>query len=390
MHPGRRSRDPHWDNIRFVSGTLVLIGHLTEPRGDIDGLRWLYIAGWAVRVPVFVILAGYFSSAGPLGRRELRQLTEGVLAPYLLIGLLHTLETRLLEGHWKFFTSQPAWGLWFLLSLFFWRMLLPCLAQLRRPLAAALGAALVVGYLDDFAHTFSASRTVAFLPFFILGWKLRRGLADRLLRARRSGPAAAGVLAAAAVAGWFLRYDIDPSWLGMQTPYGQMHTFPAEWAWGLRGAVLLCGTAIALAFIRLTPRRRLPFVTYLGAGGLFVYLLHPLVLRVLFHVTDLSWVGPWPEQLALLGSGCALAAVLASPVVRRLTEPLLRPRLSWLYVRPADEPARRRGERSEPDTRTEHGEPGDPGTHRAREPGEHDKHRERSEPGAHGEPARRP
>ncbi|WP_107374379.1 acyltransferase family protein [Streptomyces abyssalis] len=334
----RKARDPHWDNVRFLSGTLVLVGHIIEPRGDIEGLRWLYLVSWAMRVPVFVIVAGYFSSAGPLGRRELRQLTEAVLAPYLLIGLVHTLEVRLLEGHWKFFTSHPAWGLWFLLSLFIWRMLLPYLAELRYPLPTTVAAALAVGYLDDFTTAFSAARTVAFLPFFVLGWELRQGLADQLMHARWSRHAAVCVLTATAVTVWFLRSNIDPSWLGMHVPYQDTAYFDAMWAWGQRGAVLVCGMLIALSFIRLAPKRRLPFLTYLGAGGLFIYLLHPLVLRALFHFAGLGWVGPWPEQLAMIAFGCALAAVLASPPVQRLAGPLVRPRMPWLYApeRPAD------------------------------------------------------
>ncbi|SCK43965.1 Fucose 4-O-acetylase [Streptomyces sp. WMMB 714] len=328
----RTARDPHWDNVRFASGTLVLVGHVVEPLGHLDGLRWLYIASWALRVPVFVIVAGYFSSAGPLGRRELRQLSEAVLAPYLLIGLLHTLQIRLLEGHWKFFTSQPAWGLWFLLSLFMWRMLLPYLAVLRYPLLTAMAAALAVGYLDDFTRLFSASRTVAFLPFFVLGWQLRRGLADQWLRARWSRGAAVLVLAATAAAAYPLRYGIDTSWLGMQASYAQTVSFAPVWAWGPRGAVLVCGMLIALSFIRLMPGRRLPVVTYLGAGGLFIYLLHPLVLRALFHFVGLGWVGPWYEQLAVAAFGCVLAAALASPPVRRLARPLVQPRMTWLYA----------------------------------------------------------
>lgn len=333
-------RDPHWDNVRFASGTLVLVGHLIENLGHIDGLRWLYMASWPLRVPVFVVVAGYFSSAGPPGRRELRQLTEAVLAPYVLIGLAHTLQIRLLEGEWRFFTSEPAWGLWFLLSLAAWRVLLPYLAVLRRPLTASVAAALAVGYLDGFDGTFSASRTVAFLPFFLLGWRLRQGLADRLLHARWSGHAAAGVLVTVAAACWFLRHRVHPGWLAMRTPYRYLEAFDAAWAWGLRGAVIGVGMLAAPAFIRLVPRHHLPAVTYLGAGGLFVYLLHPLVLRVFFHYGGLEWVGPWHEQLAVLAGGCALAAVLASPWVRRLTRPLVQPRLPWLYApERADAPA---------------------------------------------------
>ncbi|NLU75822.1 acyltransferase family protein [Streptomyces sp. HNM0575] len=355
--------------MRCLSGVLVLNGHLIEPLGHIEGLRWFYVTSWAMRVPVFVILAGYFSSAGPLGHREVRRLTESVLAPYLLIALLHTAQIRLLYGQWKFFTAEPAWGLWFLLSLFVWRMLLPYLAVLRYPLPTALAAALAVGYLDGFTHTFSASRTVAFLPFFLLGWELRRGPADQFLHAVWSREAAAGVLAVTAVACWFLRNDIDTGWLAMHAPYGETVSFNPAWAWGLRGTVLLCGMAIALSFIRLVPKRRLPVVTYLGMGGLYIYLLHPLVLRVFFRFGDLRWVGPWREQAAVLALGCALAAALASPWVRRLTRPVVQPRLPWLY---APEPA---------------AEVPAPGTTAARPPEPAQRQRPGGEPALEAEPA---
>lgn len=343
----RKARDPHWDNIRLVSGTLVIFGHLTESVAHADGLRWLLIASWAMRVPVFVLLAGYFSSAGPLGFRELRRLSESVLAPYLLIGLLHTLQQKLAFGHWKFFTSEPAWGTWFLLSLLMWRMLLPYLATLRYPLFTSLCAALAVGYIDSFDASFSASRTVTFLPFFLLGWKLRQGQAHELLRARATRLPALGVLAVTAVAGWFLRDVVDTSWLAMQAPYAESVALAPQWAWGVRGAVLLCGMGIALCFIRLVPKRRIPVVSYLGAGGLYIYLLHPPIVRTL-TADGIVTAGPWPEQLGLIAVAVVLAAALGSPPVRRAARPLVQPRLPWLYARQPETPAPR--ERPAPST----------------------------------------
>lgn len=326
-----KSRDPHWDNIRYFSGTLVVVGHSIETLSELNGLRWLYIASWALRVPVFVMIAGYFSSAGPLNFREARRLTESILLPYILIGLLHTLQLKYYYGEWEFFTAEPAWVMWFLLSLLVWRVTLPYLAVLRYPLLMSVGAALAVGYLDKFGSTFSASRTVTFLPFFLLGWKLRQGLADELLRARWSRNAALAILAGAFAAGWVFRHDVDTTWLGMREPYGDEIPFGMEWAWAVRAGVLLAGMVVGLSLIRVVPKGRIPVVTYLGAGGLYIYLLHPLALRVVKINEGFDGVRTWPEQLTLITLAVALAAALASPPVRRLARPLVQPRQPWLF-----------------------------------------------------------
>jgi fucose 4-O-acetylase-like acetyltransferase len=312
------------------------------------GLHWLYLATWPMRVPVFVIVAGYFSRADSLNARETRRLVESVAVPYLLIGLLHTMqETWWYGGDWKIHLVEPAWGTWFLLSLLFWRAGLPYLAQLRYPLTVSVIAALVVGYISNVGTSMSLSRTITFLPFFLLGWKIRQGLFDEALRARWSRHAALGVVAATFVVTWFIHDNdgLNFNELRMKAPYPGDTPLTEPWAWTARGAALLFGMVVALSVIRLIPRRRLPVITYLGAGGLYIYLLHPLVLRVWGHEVGFDWLGDGPEQFLLFAFAVALSAALASPPLRRLTRPLVQPRLPWLFRRPEPTapPAQRNG-----------------------------------------------
>ncbi|WP_159037333.1 acyltransferase family protein [Streptomyces specialis] len=337
-----KSRDPHWDNLRYISGTLVVFGHMTDTIMDRDGLRWLQIATWALRVPVFVMVAGYFSRADALTAREARRLIESILVPYLAIGFLHTLEQRYYWGDWNFQIAHPPWALWFMLSLVFWRVGLPYLAQLRHPLAFSVVAALAVGYLSDFGDFLSLSRTVCFLPFFLLGWKLRQGLFAEALRAAWSRWAALAVIACTCVAAWFWRHDVPFSWLRMSKPYDATYGLPLVGDWVIRGGVLCCGMVIALAFVRLVPRRKLPLITYLGAGGLYIYLLHPLVLRPVLLEWGMDWVGPWYEQALIPLAAIALTVVLGSAPVRKLTRPVVQPSLDWLF-RPQPEKPERTG-----------------------------------------------
>jgi fucose 4-O-acetylase-like acetyltransferase len=326
-----KSRDPHWDNIRAISGTLVVFGHLTDSVLDRDGLRWLQIATWALRVPVFVMVAGYFSRADALTPREARRLTESILVPYLAIGLLHTLELRLIYGDWTFNVAQPHWAMWFLLSLLCWRIGLPYLARLRYPLATSVVLALAVGYLSDFGEALSLSRTVCFLPFFLLGWRIRQGLFAEALRARWSAGAALGVLGVTGVVTLFAHQEVQIGWLRMSRPYDDSYELPLIGDWLIRGGVLLFGAVVALAFIRLIPRGRVPLMTYLGAGGMYIYLLHPLVLRPWLKYQGMDWVGPWPEQVLVVLMAVALAIVLGSAPVRWLSRPVVQPRLDWLF-----------------------------------------------------------
>jgi fucose 4-O-acetylase-like acetyltransferase len=304
-----------------VAGSLVVFVHMAAPLAALDGVRWLHIATWALRVPMFALLAGYFSNAGPLRPRSARPLVLTIVVPYLAVGLLHTLERRWATGEWHSFVLEPAWAMWFLLALLCWRLALPYLARLRHLLTVGVAAALAAGLLPaDIGGTLELSRTLAFLPFFLLGWRLREGILATTWAAAWSRYAAVAVLGVAFVAAWPLRNEVRFGWLGMEAPYQE----PRELV--VRAAVLAAGAAVALSLIRLMPHRRLPFVTYLGAGGLYIYLLHPLALRALGHAgIGFTWVGPWPEQAALLCLATLLAAALASPPMRRLTRPLIQP-----------------------------------------------------------------
>jgi fucose 4-O-acetylase-like acetyltransferase len=320
----RRSRDPHWDNMRYLAGTLVVFMHLADTLTDRDGLRWLHIATWAMRVPVFAIVAGYFSSAEPLTLRRAWRTAETLLVPYLALLVLHALQIRAMTGSghsWSIEIPGPAWMMWFLLALLAWRAALPYLARLRHPLTLSVPVAVISGYVPFIGLNLNLARTLCFLPFFLLGWRLRQGLFARQMRAAWSRKAAVAVVAVTFAVSWFIRDNVDLEWLKMRGPYEEV------WGSAVRCVILLGGMAVALSLMRLIPRRRLPFVTYLGSGGLYIYLLHPFVVRPFAADDTFAWVDTWTEQAGLLVLSVALATALASPPVRRLTRPIIQPTL---------------------------------------------------------------
>ncbi|MFI7272614.1 acyltransferase family protein [Streptomyces sp. NPDC049879] len=320
------SRDPRWDTARWLAGTLVVVGHAIEEIRDLDSMRWLYIATWPLRIPVLALVCGYFSSARVPDARAARRLLTAVAVPYLVFSAAHTVQIRLMGGGWRFFLGETAWGLWFLLALLFWRVALPYAAALRHPLTLSVLAALLVGYFDEFGPVFTASRAVAFFPFFLLGWKIRQGFLSGFLSApaTRLPSAAALLLAMAAV--WWLRDDIRLAWLPMRGHYGsESAVFGAEGAWLVRGTLLLYGGVLAVCLIRLVPRRRIPLITALGTGGMYVYLLHIFFVRYARHHGWTDLADRWYEAPVVIAAAVALAVALASPPVRALTRPFVQP-----------------------------------------------------------------
>ncbi|MGW0601387.1 acyltransferase family protein [Streptomyces sp. NPDC002776] len=328
-----RTRDPWWDNARFVSAALIVVLHTVGSIMDRhDSLHVFHVAAWAFRVPAFVVLAGVFSSAGPLGPRRLRTLLTSIVLPALIFSVLFSLETKALGGPLDLHVAQLPWTLWFLMSLFCWRLLLPLVVQLRHPLLVTTAVALALGYVEEFGLQFSASRTLVYLPLFYFGWRLGQGMLRDWFESRWSLPAAvAGVLGSITVAVLWHR-DIQGHWLSMRHAYQADTPLGMEGAWLIRLAVLVSAAALVLCLLRLMPRRKVPFVSALGAGGFTVYLLHPLVILPLREKGLIARANTPVELVALVLCGVLLTALLASPFVRRLARPLTRPTATWLLT----------------------------------------------------------
>lgn len=334
-----RTRDPWWDNARFVSAALIVVLHTV---GSLmtrhDPLGAYHVGTWAFRVPLFVILAGVFSSGGPLGARQLRTLLHSIALPALIFSLLYSLEVYALGGRFTVHITQLPWTLWFLMSLFFWRLLLPLVVQLRHPLLVTTAVALAVGYVEEFGMQFSASRTLVYLPLFYLGWRLGQGALRGWFESRWSLPVAvAGVLTSFTV-GWFWHDDVKGTWLSMRHAYQADTPLGMEGAWLVRLAVLASAAGLVLCLLRLIPRRRLPLISALGSGGFTIYLLHPLIILPLRERGHIARADTHAELLGLMVCGVLLAVVLGTPWVRRLVQPLTKPPVDWLFV-PAPAPA---------------------------------------------------
>ncbi len=175
---------PEADVLKGILILLVVLGHFLYPFRRSSALtRALFFGIYSFHMPAFVFLSGLLA-----GNRI--QKTKGVrwekvkkfLCYYALYKVILYPVEYLVYGPSPFRLLTESGAPWYLLSLAFWYCLIPIFAATCRHFPAKTGkcilagasvlVGLAVGYLSFSEYFLCWQRTVAFLPFFTLGWCL--------------------------------------------------------------------------------------------------------------------------------------------------------------------------------------------------------------------------
>ncbi|MFA7498588.1 MAG: acyltransferase family protein [Leucobacter sp.] len=352
----QKTRVALWDNARFVLIALVVIGHvISTVRTDTALGFGLYAYIYLFHMPAMIMLSGLFSRAetSPKAVRSTVQLLLTWLVWEALWAVIRFFAEGKLPG--SGFLINPAWTLWFLVSLVTMRILLPYLARMRHPLLVSIVLALAGGLSPVIGTEFSAARTLVFLPFFVAGWLIRdRGWLDGAWftrPSRRFRAAAWGVLVAIALAFaaaprlqevWridrWLTWRDDYFRVFERAPIGDWH--PESWgavaAGGIAVSAVLLGLAALMTFAVLVvvPRGR-GAATVWGSRTLYVYLLHGPIVYFLRSSGTIEVISDWgPLGLpTLIILGLVITVILSTAPVARVFRPIIEPRTDWLFTR---------------------------------------------------------
>ena len=313
-------RDTRIDNAKGLLIILVVTGHLVWPvPGGDRAADALYFFVYFFHMPMFALISGYLSRA-ETGMPALVRNTRLLLAPYVVFFALHALILRLMgESPYPFL--QGHYGLWYLLSLFSWRAILPYARRVPLALPASLVLALAAGFVPFIGMDLSLSRTLVLLPFFLAGHRMREQ--GRPPTETVGRPVGAVLVAAGLGLAWLVSgYAFQPMVYG-NAPYEALGP-------GVGVALIARTIQLAVAFglglgaLALVPSGENP-LTRIGRHSLHVYLLHS-VLLVPYRLWPTAYEPVGSTVWILVPAACVLAYVLASPPVvgwtRRLVAPL--------------------------------------------------------------------
>jgi len=305
------ARETYLDNAKGLLIVLVVLGHLVWPVPGPDRLNQaLYAFIYLFHMPMFALVSGYLSRPRS-DRPYLLKMTMALLGPYVAVELVHY--GLALAYHAPFRPLNGDYGLWYLLSLLSWRLLLPVCARMRGSTVLALTAALACGYIDWIELPLSASRTLVFFPCFLVGFQLRSREAD--LRSIVSATAAGGVLVGCAVLCWFFAETRLLSFLWGCFPY-KATGVSAAYGPGLRLVRIALACGAGLSVMALIPVRR-SILTGLGRNCLTVYLLHsPLLLIYRQYEGIHGPLNAWPLIL-VVPAACTVSLLLGSDALAR-------------------------------------------------------------------------
>lgn len=166
MSTAVKKRINKYDNLKGFAMILIMFGHLDV----LDTIGGFYKLFFLFDLPILFFVAGYFSkidSSQPL--KSFKRL----MVPYFTYCILIELFRLFYIGsmNWSMIFLKASVGLWFLIGLFIMKMILPILDRFRYPVITALLFAILFGIFDIDPNILGLTRTFAYLPVFLVGFK---------------------------------------------------------------------------------------------------------------------------------------------------------------------------------------------------------------------------
>ncbi|NMO96705.1 acyltransferase family protein [Paenibacillus lemnae] len=324
-----KERDLYFDNLKFILILLVVTGHFIEPFNTERTVGTLYQWIYSFHMPLFIFTAGYFSKNIRYPKYYV-QLVSSLVVPYFLFETLYTLFDYYTQGLDKldFTYFYPYWILWFMFSMMLWKMLLPYLLILKHPLWITISMSVMLGYSLDVDYYASISRTLYFLPFFMLGFFFKREWLD-LLKTRRVQLMSFLVLAAGAVLLYGLMPILPTGWFYGAMPYLALDL--EMWYAGIYRVLTYGFTVLmGLCVLSLIPSSRQPF-TDLGVNTMYVFLLHGFLVKGMLYAGYFETFNSTGGKILLIGIAVAVTCILSSSWIKRGFGWLVEPNYGFLF-----------------------------------------------------------
>lgn len=264
-------RDLKFDNLRGLAIILVVFGHfigscLVATRFVGSGLDLLYTSIYLFHMPLFIFISGYFSKIAP--DTNVKAL-KNVFIPYLLFNTFWILSVFLIDGDLsKTMYILPGYGLWYLLSLFFWRTFLPAADKIKYVFGFSILLALFIGVIDFKSDILSISRTICFFPVFLFGYYFK----DLKEKFTFNKYLSAGVFVALITTTTLFFVFKSNKLMMLKTSYVDMHMGNAEGII-LRLIVISVGILCCILLFNIMTSKK-TFLTKMGRNSLAIYVLH--------------------------------------------------------------------------------------------------------------------
>lgn len=307
-----------FDNMRAVLIILVVWGHmLTSLIFDYDVIKIIYYFIFFFHMPAMAFISGYFSKNVEKARNKA---FETILMPYLILNVFNYIFKMLIlrEQYFGFRFFRPLWGLWYLLALFIWKFFLKDMVKIRFLLPLSFLFGILSGFTKEFSTYMALGRVVCFLPFFLLGYYLKKEHIEKIRRIPRwvgliAFPAVGALAAVSVKQEWF---DVEDLYL--RGPYPEDADVEH-----MLYRILIYATALLMIFalIIITSDKK-SFLTNVGQNTVTVYILHLFTVPLLEKL-EILYDRPYFYLIYSIAITAIICYIYSRPVVKKIYDKVI-------------------------------------------------------------------
>ena len=321
-----KERDYFFDNARAILIFLVVLGHLLVSYTSEDKyLSALYLLIYSFHMPTFLFISGYFAK-NIEQPNYLEKVAKKLIVPYALFFAFFSIYYYLTgkEDAIHLDPFNPVFALWFLLTLFFFHVILVIVKNYKPVyvLTISLVVSLLAGYSNNIGEYLSISRTIVFFPIFYLGYLMTKKN-TKLLRNKKLILISIIILCLFFVG--YVLHPINADWLLGSSAYTSVGEHPNDVYSPLKRLLLyVIILTTMLSFLILVPKHKVK-LTYIGRRTMQVYLLHGLVIGVVRGYKLFPFQEPVNvyTYLYLFGLSAIIVLVLSSKPICKFVNPLI-------------------------------------------------------------------
>lgn len=328
--PENRSSERSYliDNLKGFLIFLVVFGHSLEPYKEQHMiLRTIYIFIYLFHMPAFVFISGYLSKNLNKSRETA---LKNFLIPYIIFNTIwHIIVSIYTQNFSGFSFITPGWALWYLLSMFFWKLFLIDLVRIRYIIPLSILVGLFSGLFSEFDTTLSLSRTLVFFPFFLVGYFTDKKYLFTFKRPLQLFSFCM-ILLAFSFASIISYFNIIPIEFLYGSESFKMTTVPI-WI-GLMGRLVMYIIGFSFVFLlaKIIPNKP-SFFSKIGMNTFPIYLLHTYLLMFVFGMNAIL-PNLWLKVLLCILGTISITALLSKTIVTHYFNLFLEKIYSFLLV----------------------------------------------------------
>ena len=265
-----KQRNYKIDNIKTILIFLVVFAHMIE----LFSRQQVYLIIYSFHMPAFIFITGYYARFKP------RKILLELIMPYFLFQTVYLFfDAYINEESVTLQYTKPYWLVWYLMTIIMYYLLLPLIKtdntkHRLQIVILSIVLSLLAGYDETIGYTMSLSRTLVFMPFFILGNYIGNDKIHHIIFEKWYKKAM--VLLGVMISSYYIiTAQVSPNML-----YGSYSYKGAGFGLPKRALLLIIAWVWIVALFNFVPNIKIPVFSDLGKGTFSVFLIHGFIQKL--------------------------------------------------------------------------------------------------------------